>query len=101
MYYIWSFLMGIGLGIFYFGGLWWTTGRITGYGSGPKPAGGKYEVLFILSLSFLMRNGLTLVGLYLLADGQWQPLLSALAGIILSRTIIKSWVKSQISLKGG
>lgn len=70
------------LGLFYFGGLWWTVQRLAQSGS---PG--------LLTLgSFFIRTLVTLAGFYLLADGQWQRLLACLAGFIAARfALVSRW----------
>ncbi|MDR3629488.1 MAG: ATP synthase subunit I [Desulfocapsaceae bacterium] len=68
-------LAGLALGAFFYGGLWWTV---------RKGLGAQYPALWFL-VSFLLRTGLILVGLYWVADGQWQRLLVCLCGCITAR----------------
>jgi F1F0 ATPase subunit 2 len=71
-------LAGAALGGFFFGGLWWTLRR--GLAS-ERPA------LWHLG-SLLLRMGLTLPGFYVVADGQWQRLLTSLVGFVIARSIV-------------
>ncbi|PSL16241.1 F1F0 ATPase subunit 2 [Marinobacterium halophilum] len=69
---------GLGLGMLFFGGLWWTVRHgITS----PRPA-----LLFITSL--LLRMSITLAGFYWVADGQWQRMLACLLGFVIARLIL-------------
>lgn len=69
---------GLGLGVVFFGGLWWTVRRgITS----PRPA-----LLFFTSL--LLRMSITLAGFYWVADGQWQRMLVCLFGFVIARLIL-------------
>lgn len=70
-----AFLGGILLGIFFFGGLYFTVERIQQV---------KHPVLFMV-LSLLIRLAILLLGFYLLMDSRYQNLLAALAGVLLSR----------------
>jgi F1F0 ATPase subunit 2 len=73
-----SMLVGIGLGLFYFGGLWLTVLAVS-----------KVNQPMLLTLgSFLGRTIITLVGFYLLIGAGWQQLVAGLAGFILARTIL-------------
>lgn len=69
---------GLGLGVFFFGGLWWTVRR--GVVS-KRPA-----QWFIGSL--LLRMGTIMAGFYLVADGHWQRLLACLAGFAIGRLLL-------------
>ncbi len=72
------FLAGMGIGVFYFGGLWMTVNRIR---SVRHPA--------VLSLvSFFGRTALSLWGFYLVMDRNWVNLLICLAGFLLVREIM-------------
>lgn len=69
---------GLGLGVVFFGGLWWTVRRgITS----PRPA-----LLFFSSL--LLRMSITLAGFYWVADGHWQRMLACLLGFVIARLIL-------------
>jgi len=63
------------LGAIFFGGLWWTVHRAASPG---QPA-----LWFIASL--LARTSIILVGMYVIAGGQWQRLVSCLLGFTLAR----------------
>lgn len=69
---------GMGLGALYFSGLWWTVCRL--------PAARHPALLMMASL--VVRVGGLLVGLWLLAAGEWQGVAVALAGILVVRTIV-------------
>lgn len=71
-------LAGVGLGLVFFGGLWWTVRR--GVAS-PRPA-----LWFVGSL--VVRVVLTLGGIYLVAGDQWQRLLFILLGFWLARALV-------------
>jgi F1F0 ATPase subunit 2 len=73
-----AFMGGLLLGAFFYGGLWWTVRRGL---SSNRPA------LWFFT-SYLLRTGLTLVGLYALAGGHWQRLLVSLIGCLLARFIV-------------
>jgi F1F0 ATPase subunit 2 len=74
--------VGVGLGLFYFGGLWLTVRAVP---TAHRPA--------LLTLgSFLARLGMTLFGFYLIMGGRWERLLVALLGFILMRAIlVRHW----------
>ena len=71
-------LAGVGLGVIFFGGLWWTVRR--GLAS-PRPA-----QWFILSL--LLRLTLALGGFYLVGGADWRRLLACLCGFVIARIIV-------------
>ena len=77
-----SFLVGSVMGVFYFGGLWYTVRQLPGAN---RPA-------LLLIGSFALRLGLLLTAVYLLASAHWSYLLSALVGVLLARTLlIRRW----------
>jgi len=69
---------GLLLGVFFFGGLWWTV--IRGAAS-QRPA-----VWFFGSL--LLRLGITLAGFYFVARENWERWLSCLLGFVLARLLV-------------
>ncbi len=73
-----SFVAGIGLGLFFFGGLWWTVQIMT---QRDKP----YAVFIA---SFIFRTAAVLAGFYLLLIWSWQYLLAAMVGFLVSRTVL-------------
>lgn len=70
------FFAGAGIGIFYFGGLWWTLRRLS-----------RSRNPHWLTLgSFLLRSGFCLAGLFWIArEGRWELMVSSLLGIIGAR----------------
>lgn len=77
-----SFLVGGLAGSLYFGGLWYTVRQLP---TATRPA-------LLLLGSFALRLALLLGVIYLLASTHWSHLLSALAGVLLARTLlIRRW----------
>jgi F1F0 ATPase subunit 2 len=77
-----SFLAGIAAGSIYFGGLWYTVRQLP-TARHPAP---------LLLGSFALRLALLLGAIYLLASAHWSYLFSAMAGVILARTLlIRRW----------
>jgi F1F0 ATPase subunit 2 len=74
-------LAGVLLGMFFFGGLWWTIRR--GLPS-KQPA-----ALFFFSL--LLRTGIALAGFYFVARGDWRRVLACLVGFMLARILV-TWL---------
>jgi F1F0 ATPase subunit 2 len=73
-----SLIVGVALGLFYFGGLWWTVQRLLTVRH-PAP----------LSLgSMTVRLALTLAGFYWVMDDRWERLLVCAAGFFAARTLI-------------
>lgn len=81
---LFSFGAGILIGLFYFGGLWWTVNRMS-FRSKPT--------LWVTG-SFLIRAGLSLMGIYFAADGQWKGMLFCLSGFVLARMLLTAKLKS-------
>lgn len=73
-----ALLTGLVLGVFFYGGLWWTVQK--GLFS-PNAA-----LWFIASL--LIRTLVTVAGFYFISVGDWQKLLACLAGFLLMRFIV-------------
>src|SRR5208283_1682674 len=71
-------LAGVLLGMFFFGGLWWTIRR--GVPS-KQPA-----ALFFFSL--LLRTSVALAGFYFVARGDWRRVLACLVGFMLARILL-------------
>jgi len=77
---------GLGLGAFFFGGLWWTTRRAL---TSSRPAAW-------FMVSFVVRTGVTLGGFYLLGGGHWERLAACLLGFILARMAATRLTKSRM-----
>ncbi len=73
-----AFLAGALLGMFFFGGLWWTV---------QKGLTSKTPALWFLG-SLLLRTGLVLAGFYLAAQGHWSRLAACLLGFLTARLIV-------------
>ena len=69
---------GILLGVFFFGGLWWTVRR---------GLAAKHPELWFLG-SLLLRTAIVLTGIYLVSGGRWDGLLACLAGFVIARFIV-------------
>lgn len=81
---------GMGLGMFYFGGLWLTVRRLP---TARWPA-------FLSLLSFFARLGVVLFGFYLVmgVGGHWERLLVCLFGFLVVRVIlVRLWGPDRIS----
>jgi F1F0 ATPase subunit 2 len=74
-----AFICGLPLGVFYFGGLWWTIGRAFASNS---PA-----VWFIGSL--LLRTIVVMAAFYWVSQGDWRRALSCLFGFLMARIAIQ------------
>ncbi|MCB0129390.1 MAG: ATP synthase subunit I [Caldilineaceae bacterium] len=69
---------GLVLGWGYFGGLWWTVRRLT---SARRPA-------LLFAGSFVIRTGLVIGGLFMLANGGWISMAAALVGLLAMRVVL-------------
>ena len=76
-----AWLAGGGLGVMFFGGLWWTIRK--GVSSG-RPA------LWFFG-SVLLRMSSALAGFFLVARGHWERLLVCLLGFVMARLIV-TWL---------
>jgi F1F0 ATPase subunit 2 len=72
------FVAGIALGLFFFGGLWWTVQRllVSAY-PGPLALG-----------SLVIRTVITVAGFYWVMDGSWERLLACTAGFLIARVLM-------------
>lgn len=73
-----SMLAGSGLGVLFFGGLWWTVRKVMS---------SSHSMVWLLG-SFVVRMAVTVAGFYFVADGQWQRLLAALLGFVIARIVV-------------
>lgn len=73
-----AFVAGLGLGLFYFGGLWWTVNRVATAG---QPG------LLMLG-SMLLRGAVVLAGFWLVMDGQLDRLIACVVGFFVMRTLL-------------
>jgi len=73
-----SLAAGTSLGVFFFGGLWWTV--LKGVSSA-RPA-----VWFLGS--HVLRMGVALTGFFFVAGGHWGRLLACLLGFLAARVVI-------------
>jgi len=78
-----SLIAGTALGLFFYGGLWWTVRHLT--------ANRKAGVLFVTS--WLLRNVLTIAGFYLITGGQMERLLFCLGGFIIARQLVIQYTR--------
>lgn len=80
--------LGFALGIFYFSCLWFTVQNLTRT---------QHPVLLMVG-SGVARLSVTLLGFYLMVDGQWERLLIALLGFLLARSLLIARWRPQKSL---
>ena len=73
-----TLITGFLLGLFFFGGLWWTT---------KKGLLSKTPALWFLT-SLFVRIGIVIIAFYYLSRGHWERALICLIGFIIARTII-------------
>jgi F1F0 ATPase subunit 2 len=78
-----SFIVGMLLGTFFFGGLWFTV---------KKTVTSKIPALWVLS-SFLFRVSITLAGFYFISLGDWKKLITCLVGFIIARFVVIHFTK--------
>jgi F1F0 ATPase subunit 2 len=69
---------GVLLGVFFFGGLWWTV---------QKGVTSELPALWFLG-SLLLRTGVILAGFYLVSQGHWSRLAMCLLGFVIARLIV-------------
>ena len=71
-------LAGMLLGIFFFGGLWWTI---------QKGLASKYAGLWFFG-SLVVRTGVLLTGFILISNGHWERMIFCLIGFIMARFVV-------------
>ena len=76
---------GMGLGLFYFGGLWLTVGRLPTC-RWPSP---------LVLASFVGRTAVVVVGFYFVMGGRWERMLACLVGFIMARKFLISRVRPE------
>lgn len=81
-----AWMAGLGLGLFYFGGLWLTVQRLPSLKS-PMP---------LVLASFVLRTAVVVVGFYFVMDGRWERMLACLAGFIMVRLILVSRMRAEL-----
>ena len=73
-----ALVSGLAVGVFFFGGLWWTVRRGT---DSSAPA-------LWFSASSLLRTIIALGVFYLVSNGHWQGFLACLSGFLLARIAV-------------
>lgn len=79
-----AFIAGMMLGVFFFGGLWFTI---------KKAVSAKIPALWFF-LSFFLRVTVVLIGFYYISPGGWQRLVVCLIGFIVARFAVTLLTKS-------
>lgn len=82
-----ALVAGVGLGAFFFGGLWWTA---------RKGLASRRPAIWFLG-SFVVRSAVTLAGFYAVSGGRWEPLTACLAGFFIVRLASTRWTRRQLS----
>lgn len=76
---------GLLTGLFFFGGLWYTTHRAL---TARMPA-----AWFLLS--FMVRVAVTIGSFFILTRGAWLPLVLCLAGFVAGRVLVTQWTRTR------
>jgi len=89
------FIVGLALGTLFFGGLWLTVKKAL---TSNKPT------LWFLG-SLVLRVGITMLGFYYVAMGDWINMLVCLLGFVIARFMVLSYTKTkdekEVELKKG
>jgi F1F0 ATPase subunit 2 len=80
-----AFAAGLVLGLFYFGGLWWTVNRVATAG---QPG-------LLMLVSMLLRSAVVLAGFWLVMGGQIDRLIACMVGFFVMRTILVRRLRPQ------
>ena len=83
--FVYPAAVGMGLGLFYFGGLWLILSRLSQL---------KHPGAWV-SLSLVVRLLAVLFVMYLLFADSWQQLLSAVLGMLISRSLLVQRIKPE------
>lgn len=73
-----ALLLGAGIGLFHFGGLWYTIRRLS-IARNPE-----YQFF----LSFFLRTAISIGLFYLVSEGRWEKILAALTGFMIIRYVM-------------
>ena len=84
LYMILAFIAGLALGMFFFGGLWFTVKKAV---TAKIPA-----ILFFTS--FFLRVSVVLIGFYFISPVGWQGLIFSLLGFVIARVVVTYFTKS-------
>jgi F1F0 ATPase subunit 2 len=84
--YIFALLAGVGLGVIFFGGLWWTI---------RKSLSSKWPAVWFLG-SIPLRTMIVLVGFYFVAGGDWRKLLLGLLGFLIARLGVMRFTRGRV-----
>lgn len=80
-----AWVAGVGLGLFYFGGLWLTIRRLPTC-RWPAP---------LLAASFVGRTAVVLVGFYFVMGGRWERIVASLLGFVMARHLLISRLRPE------
>ncbi len=86
-----AFLAGVALGVLFYGGLWWTVRRIPAF---RRPGA---SVL----ASLLLRTGIALGGIYIVAGADGVRLLLCLTGFLAARVAVTWFTRGRSPADGG
>ncbi len=75
---LFAVLVGMLLGLFFFGGLWWTV---------RKGMASKYAALWFMG-SMLLRTGGVMLGFYFVLGDDWRRLFVGLLGFVVARFVV-------------
>jgi F1F0 ATPase subunit 2 len=78
-----AFIAGILLGIFFFGGLWWTV---------RKGVAANHIALWFFG-SLLLRSGVVMLGFYWVMGDSWQRMLAGLMGFVIARVVVTRYTR--------
>lgn len=77
-------IAGIGLGTFFYLGLWWTVN---------KGMQSKFPAVWFFA-SLLVRTCITVIGFYYVAHGSWKQLLICFLGFFMTRLLVTKSIKN-------
>lgn len=81
---VWPLIVGLLLGVLFFGGLWFTVKKLTT---------AKMPAVLVLG-SFVFRIGIVMAGFYFIGLGDWKKLVVCLIGFIAARFAVIHYTKS-------
>jgi F1F0 ATPase subunit 2 len=77
-----ALLAGALLGVFFFGGLWWTV---------QKGLASTTPALWFLG-SLVLRTSVSLAAFYFVSQGHWSRLGACLLGFVIARVVVAKWL---------
>lgn len=89
---LFSLVVGGALGLFFYGGLWWTVSKL----ASPEGRGGNVAFWFLGSQ--VVRTVGVVSGFYLVSSGDWRKLLISFLGFIIGRVVVSRLTRPKVGV---